>query len=116
MDKLSKEILETVKEYNERGEQIYLQRLVEIYEGRESKSKLQKRVRWLTDDGKLVIVRERSMQKRGICDSLHIPPENGQGADIRDLVAETKNDVKMLLAFFGITSEVYEGIRKLRRH
>jgi len=112
MEEICEKILEKVKEHNERGETINLAKLVDLFGKTTTKTTLHKKLRQLVDDGKIV---ER-MGTGSARKHLHISEPEDFELNINRSIAEMKDNIKMLLTFFGITSDVHENIRRSRRH
>ena len=112
-DVLKEEIMETVYEYNETGEEIYLKKLTVLFNKRTSQTTLHKKVRQLVEDGHLV--EKRPTNGRGVSKNLYIPKPDGKEGSVPDILAELSGKLDMLIMFFGISSDLCNDMRKHRR-
>jgi len=112
MDEIDKDILRTVHEHNEKGEEIYLRTLTSLFGKRISKTTLHRRVRQLVDDGELV--EKLTAGKRSTRKCLYMPADDNGKADI-DMIWEMDRKLDMILSFFGISHEICDTIRRQRR-
>ena len=108
MRETEKEMLKIVKEHNDKGEEIYPEKLIPFLKGKMSRTTLYKVVRQLIDDGNL---EERlAIGKRGACKHLFIPVQSEKS--VREMMIEMNEGIGMLVTFFGLSQEFCDSIRR----
>ena len=112
-DTNEKELLETIKKYNEKNEDIYLNALTELFKKKMSKSTLHKKIRQLVEDGKLT---ERVVKgERGLRKCLYITGRDSEEMTTNSLLIEINKNLKMLVKFFGLSEDLCNSVYNHRR-